>query len=50
MIGFSFALACATPFAALATLAALNTPRRDLFALVGVAWLANQIIRRPKQF
>jgi hypothetical protein len=43
-IGFSFALACATPFAALATLAALNMPRRDLFALVGVAWLANQVI------
>jgi hypothetical protein len=43
-IGFSFALACATPFAALATLAVLNTPRRDLFALVGVAWLANQIM------
>jgi hypothetical protein len=43
-IGFSFALACATPFAALATLAALNMPRRDLITLVGVAWLANQII------
>jgi hypothetical protein len=43
-IGFSFALACATPFAALATLAALNMPRRDLLALVGVAWLANHII------
>lgn len=43
-IGFSFALACATPFAALATLAAPNMPRRDLFTLVGLAWLANQII------
>lgn len=36
-IGFSFVLACATPFAALATLAALNMPRRNLFALAGVA-------------
>ena len=43
-IGFSFAFSCATPFAALATLAALNTPRRDLFALLGLAWLANQAI------
>jgi hypothetical protein len=43
-IGFSFALACATPFAALATLAAINMPRRDLLSLVGVAWLANQAI------
>jgi hypothetical protein len=43
-IGFSFALACATPFAALATLAALNTPRRDLFAIVSLAWLSNQVI------
>jgi hypothetical protein len=43
-VGFSFALACATPFAALATLAALNMPRRDLLTLVGLAWLANQLI------
>jgi hypothetical protein len=25
-------------------LAAFNMPRRDLFALIGLAWLANQII------
>lgn len=43
-IGFSFVFACATPFAALATLAALNMPRRDVFAVVGLAWLANQAI------
>jgi hypothetical protein len=43
-VGFSFVFACATPFAALATLAALNMPRRDVFAVVGFAWLANQVI------
>lgn len=43
-IGFSFVFACATPFAALATLAALNMRRRDVFAVVGCAWLANQAI------
>lgn len=43
-IGFRFVLACATPFAALATLAALKMSRRDLFTLVSAAWLANQFI------
>src|SRR5262245_44914939 len=43
-IGFSFALACAAPLAALATLAALKMSRRDLFTFVGAAWLANQLI------
>lgn len=43
-VGFSFVFACATPFAALATLAALNMPRRDVFTVVGCAWLANQVI------
>jgi len=41
---FSFALACVTPFAALAALAALSLPRRDMLALIGIAWLANQIV------
>lgn len=40
----SFVFACATPFPALATLAALFLPRRDAFVLIGVNWLANQII------
>lgn len=43
-IGFSFVFACATPFAALAVLAALNMPRRDVFLVIGLAWFANQII------
>ncbi len=43
-IGFSFFFACATPFAALATLAALKINRRDTFAIVGLIWLANQAI------
>lgn len=43
-IGASFYFACATPFPALAALAALHLPRRDAFALIGVTWLANQII------
>jgi hypothetical protein len=37
-------LACGTPFAALATLAALFLPRRDAFVLITVNWLANQAI------
>lgn len=36
--------ACATPFAALATLAALDSERRDGLLLVGGVWLANQIV------
>jgi hypothetical protein len=43
-VGGSLALACATPFAALAALAALFLPRRDAFVLIGVNWLVNQVI------
>ena len=35
---FSFALACATPFPALAALAALHLKRRDAAALIGIGW------------
>lgn len=35
--------ACATPFAALAALAALDINRRDGLFLVGAIWIANQI-------
>jgi hypothetical protein len=37
-------MACATPFAALATLAALHMSRRDGLALIGIAWLADQVV------
>jgi hypothetical protein len=37
-------VACGTPFAALAALAALFLPRRDAFVLIGVNWIANQAI------
>lgn len=37
-------MACATPFAALAALAALHLSRRDGLALLGAAWLADQAI------
>ena len=37
-------MVCATPFAALATLAALHMSRRDGFRLIGAAWLADQAI------
>lgn len=40
----SLALACATPFPALAALAALFLPRRTAFALIGVNWAVNQAI------
>ena len=41
-VALSFKLSCATPFAALATLAALHMKRADGLALVGLAWAANQ--------
>ncbi|MGH7349960.1 MAG: hypothetical protein ACREI6_08070 [Candidatus Rokuibacteriota bacterium] len=37
-------MACATPFAALATLAALHMSRRDALLLIGVAWIADQAV------
>jgi hypothetical protein len=43
-VASTLGLACATPFAALATLAALFLPRRDAFVLITVNWLANQAI------
>jgi hypothetical protein len=43
-IGLSLVFACATPFAAVATLAALKLERRDAVAVVGLVWLVNQAI------
>lgn len=40
----SFRLSCATPFAALAALAAIHMKRSDGLALVGLAWALNQIV------
>jgi len=40
----SLFFACATPFAALATLAASKTERRDTALAVGLVWLLNQVI------
>jgi hypothetical protein len=37
-------LSCATPFAALATLAALQLKRTDGLILIGLVWLANQAV------
>jgi hypothetical protein len=42
--GFSLVFACATPFVALVTLAALNMSRRDAFIVTGAVWLANQAV------
>ena len=42
-VPLSLALACATPFAALAALAAA-LPRREALSLAGLAWLLNQAI------
>lgn len=41
---FSLAFTCATPFAALACVAALKLQRRDAFLLVGASWLVNQLV------
>jgi hypothetical protein len=43
-VASTLAVACGTPFAALAALAALYLPRRDAFVLITVNWLANQAI------
>jgi hypothetical protein len=43
-VASTLAVACGTPFAALAALAALFLPRRDAFVLIAVNWLANQAI------
>jgi hypothetical protein len=43
-VASTLAVACGTPFAALAALAALFLPRRDAFVLITVNWLANQVI------
>jgi hypothetical protein len=40
----SFVFACATPFAALGAVAALNMRKRDAFALTAVNFAANQIV------
>ena len=37
-------MACGTPFAALATLAALYMSRRDGLSLIGIAWIADQAV------
>ncbi|RDE05643.1 hypothetical protein [Sphingomonas aracearum] len=42
--GTTLVLACATPFAALAALAATRMRTRDGFALIALAWLASQLI------
>jgi hypothetical protein len=41
---FSLVFACAAPFVALATLAALNLRRADALILTGLVWLANQAV------
>ncbi len=40
----SLLFACATPFPALAALAALHMNRRDAFILTGIIWVANQSV------
>lgn len=43
-VALSLIFACATPFAAFATLAAMNMKRSDAFTLAIVVWLANQVV------
>jgi hypothetical protein len=43
-VGFSLVFACATPFVALATLAALTLNRRDAVVVVTAIWSANQAV------
>ena len=39
---FSLALACASPFAAIAAVAGIKMPRRDAVIVIVATWLANQ--------
>ena len=41
-VAFTFAFACAAPFAGFAAAAACTLPRRDAYWLAGAVWLANQ--------
>src|SRR5271156_2947543 len=43
-VAFSLSFACATPFAAFSTAAALTLNRRDAMLLTGAVWLANQFV------
>jgi hypothetical protein len=43
-VGFTLSFACATPFAAFSTAAALTLNRRDAMPLTGAVWLANQFV------
>ena len=43
-VAFSRSFACATPFAAFSTAAALTLNRRDAMLLTGAVWLANQFV------
>ena len=43
-VALSLIFACATPFAAFATLAALHTRKSDAFLLTVAVWLANQVV------
>lgn len=42
-VAFTFAFACAVPFAAFAAATALTLPRRDALVLMLGVWLANQL-------
>lgn len=43
-LGTTWSLACMTPFAALAALAAMHLRRRDGLTLMGLAWAASQLV------
>lgn len=43
-IAFSWAFACAAPFAAFAAAASLTMARRDALTLIAAVWLANQAV------
>src|SRR5271166_4432172 len=43
-VAFSLGFACAAPFAAFSTAAALTLNRRDAMLLTGAVWLANQFV------
>lgn len=43
-LAFSYILACATPFAAIAAAALVTLKRRDAIAVVAMTWLGNQAV------
>jgi hypothetical protein len=43
-VAFSLSFACAAPFAAFATAAAITQPRKDAYLVIAAVWMLNQLV------